>query len=115
MLDFWTAGCINCMHVVPELKRLEHKYPNELMVIGVHSAKFTSEKDTENLRESILHPSKKIVVGFQPLMPTFAGQLSEEQVLDLVAYIKSLIAPMKTEDPPPVGRRLNELNGGAQP
>jgi cytochrome c oxidase subunit 2 len=46
--------------------------------------------DDDYLRESILNPSRKIVVGFQPLMPTFAGQLSEEQVLDLIAYIKSL-------------------------
>jgi cytochrome c oxidase subunit 2 len=46
--------------------------------------------DDDYLRESILNPSRKIVVGFQPLMPTYAGQLSEEQVLDLVAYIKSL-------------------------
>jgi cytochrome c oxidase subunit 2 len=67
--------------------------------------------DDNYLRESILHPSKKIVVGFQPLMPTYAGQLSEEQVLDLIAYIKSLKSPGSVEDAPPVGRRLN----GAQP
>jgi cytochrome c oxidase subunit 2 len=52
------------------------------------------------LRESILNPSKKIVVGFQPLMPTFAGQLSEEQVLDLIAYIKSLNAPVPNQPVP---------------
>jgi cytochrome c oxidase subunit 2 len=46
--------------------------------------------DENYLRESILNPSAKIVVGFQPLMPTYAGQLSEEQVLELIAYIKSL-------------------------
>src|SRR5262245_18689450 len=32
MLDFWTYCCINCMHILPELKKLEHKYPNELVV-----------------------------------------------------------------------------------
>ena len=51
--------------------------------------------DDDYLRESILNPSRKIVVGFQPLMPTYAGQLSEEQVLDLIAYIKSLNASPK--------------------
>src|SRR4030095_151140 len=36
LLDFWTYGCINCMHIIPDLKKLEAKYPNELVVIGVH-------------------------------------------------------------------------------
>ncbi|MCS7310199.1 MAG: thioredoxin-like domain-containing protein [Armatimonadetes bacterium] len=54
MLDFWTYCCINCMHIIPDLKRLEQKYPNELVVIGVHSAKFTTEKETENIRQAIL-------------------------------------------------------------
>ena len=42
------------MHVFPQLRKLEQKYPNELAVVGVHSAKFTSEKDTENLRKAVL-------------------------------------------------------------
>lgn len=54
LLDFWTYCCINCMHVIPELKQLEAKYPNELVVIGVHSAKFTTEQGTENIRQAIL-------------------------------------------------------------
>src|SRR5574341_112142 len=54
LLDFWTYGCINCIHIIPDLKRLEKKYPNELVVIGVHSAKFENEKDTENIRRIIL-------------------------------------------------------------
>src|SRR5439155_3675862 len=33
LLDFWTYGCINCMHIIPDLKKLEKKYPNELVVI----------------------------------------------------------------------------------
>ena len=40
LLDFWTYCCINCIHVIPDLKYLEEKYKNELVVIGVHSAKF---------------------------------------------------------------------------
>jgi thiol-disulfide isomerase/thioredoxin len=54
LLDFWTFCCINCMHVIPDLRRLEHKYPNELVVIGVHSAKFAAERGTENIRQAIL-------------------------------------------------------------
>lgn len=54
LLDFWTYGCINCIHIIPDLKKLEAKYPNELVVIGVHSAKFKNEKETENIRRIIL-------------------------------------------------------------
>ena len=54
LLDFWTYGCINCMHIIPDLKKLEKRYPNELVVIGVHSAKFENEKDTENIRRIVL-------------------------------------------------------------
>ncbi|HST23688.1 MAG TPA: thioredoxin-like domain-containing protein [Blastocatellia bacterium] len=54
LLDFWTYCCINCMHIIPDLKKLEHKYPNELVVIGVHSAKFTTERGTDNIRQAIL-------------------------------------------------------------
>ncbi|MCA9079062.1 MAG: redoxin domain-containing protein [Planctomycetaceae bacterium] len=54
LLDFWTYCCINCMHVLPDLKYLEEKYPNELVVIGVHAAKFDNEKVGENIREAIM-------------------------------------------------------------
>jgi DNA-binding beta-propeller fold protein YncE len=54
LLDFWTYGCINCIHIIPDLKKLEAKYPNQLVVIGVHSAKFQNEKETENIRRIIL-------------------------------------------------------------
>src|SRR5215207_3664236 len=54
LLDFWTYGCINCMHIIPDLQRLEEKYARQLVVIGVHSAKFENEKETENIRRVIL-------------------------------------------------------------
>lgn len=54
LLDFWTYCCINCIHVLPDLARLERTFPNELVVIGVHSAKFLGEKDTQNIREAIM-------------------------------------------------------------
>lgn len=46
--------------------------------------------DDTYIRESILNPSAKVVAGYTPIMPTFQGQLSEEQILQLTAYIKSL-------------------------
>ncbi|MDZ8093098.1 MAG: thioredoxin-like domain-containing protein [Nostoc sp. DedQUE05] len=54
ILDFWTYCCINCLHILPNLKYLEQKYKISLTVIGVHSAKFDNEKETENIRQAIL-------------------------------------------------------------
>ena len=54
LLDFWTYCCINCIHVLPDLKYLEKKYDKELVVIGVHSAKFENEKDSEAIRQAIV-------------------------------------------------------------
>ena len=54
LLDFWTYGCINCIHIIPDLKKLEEKYANQLVVIGVHSAKFDNEGETENIRQIVL-------------------------------------------------------------
>jgi len=54
LLDFWTYGCINCIHIIPEIERLEAEYPDELVVIGVHSAKFTNESETDNIRNVIV-------------------------------------------------------------
>ena len=45
---------INCMHLFPQLRKLEQKYAAELVVVGVHSAKFPGEKDTQNLRQAII-------------------------------------------------------------
>ncbi len=53
LLDFWTYGCINCLHIIPDLKRLEAKYSNELVVIGVHSAKFAAESNPEHLHQAV--------------------------------------------------------------
>ena len=54
LVDFWTYCCINCMHVLPDLAWLEEKYANQLVVIGVHSAKFDNEKDEANIRNAIM-------------------------------------------------------------
>ncbi|MEI1374316.1 thioredoxin-like domain-containing protein [Nostoc sp. UHCC 0926] len=54
ILDFWTYCCINCLHILPNLKYLEQKYKDSLTVIGIHSAKFDNEKETENIRQAVL-------------------------------------------------------------
>ena len=53
LLDFWTYGCINCIHMIPTLERLEEKYGDALVVIGVHSAKFDNEGETGNMRQIV--------------------------------------------------------------
>ncbi|MEO6028700.1 MAG: cytochrome c oxidase subunit II [Candidatus Binatia bacterium] len=50
----------------------------------------TVTADDDYLRESILTPQAKVVAGYKPVMPTFKGQVSEEQILALISYIKSL-------------------------
>lgn len=61
ILDFWTFCCINCMHVLPSLARVEERFPEEVAVIGVHSPKFFAERDAQNVaaaiaRYGIRHP-----------------------------------------------------------
>ena len=53
LLDFWTFCCINCLHVLDELRPLEEKYPDVLVVIGVHSPKFEHEKDERALAAAV--------------------------------------------------------------
>ena len=54
ILDFWTYGCINCMHVLPVLRHLEEVYAGQpVEVIGVHSAKFENEKAPERVRAAV--------------------------------------------------------------
>ncbi|WP_174530374.1 NHL domain-containing thioredoxin family protein [Micromonospora maritima] len=53
VLDFWTFCCINCLHVLDELRPLEEKYGDVLVVIGVHSPKFEHEKDPDALAAAV--------------------------------------------------------------
>lgn len=61
LLDFWTYGCVNCYHILPYLKKLEQEFENDLIVLGVHSAKFEIEKASAQIRKAvakygIIHP-----------------------------------------------------------
>ena len=53
ILDFWTQGCINCLHVIPDLHRLEEEFPNSLAVVGVHWAKFDHERTSEAVAKAV--------------------------------------------------------------
>ena len=67
----------------PVLKGL---YGKQILITGGQ----TVTMDDAYIRESVLHPQAKVVAGFQPIMPTFQGLVTEEQLLQLIAYIKSL-------------------------
>ncbi|PUA79872.1 NHL domain-containing thioredoxin family protein [Nocardioides currus] len=61
LLDFWTFCCINCLHVLDELRPVEEEYADELVVVGVHSPKFVHEADPDALvaaveRYGVHHP-----------------------------------------------------------
>jgi thiol-disulfide isomerase/thioredoxin/DNA-binding beta-propeller fold protein YncE len=53
LLDFWTYGCINCLHVLPDLNYLEQQYADQLTVIGIHAGKFDREKELDNIRQAV--------------------------------------------------------------
>ena len=59
--------------------------------------------DENYIRESILEPAAKVVSGFKPVMPTFQGQVSDEQVNALVEYVKSLAQPSAAQAANPAG------------
>ena len=54
LLDFWTVGCINCLHILPDLNYLQQKYQSGLTVIGVHAAKFDHEQAIDTVRQATL-------------------------------------------------------------
>ena len=53
LLDFWTFCCVNCLHVIDELRPLEQRYAEELVVVGVHSPKFVHEADPVALAQAV--------------------------------------------------------------
>ncbi len=54
LLNFFTSCCINCTHVIADLKRLHARYAPDLVVIGVHSPKLSAERDIDALRDAVL-------------------------------------------------------------
>lgn len=130
ILDFWTYCCINCMHVLPDLKKIEEKYPKQVVVIGVHSAKFDNEKSTEAIRSAIVryqiaHPVindsemkvwRKFSVNSWPTFVVidpegrYIGQKGGEGNLELLDDVVSTLIPYHrakgTLDESPVKFRL---------
>ena len=89
---FTDLACVTCHQGSGGLQRgptLAGLYGRQVQLAGGGSVL----ADDAYLRESIVRPQAKVVAGFQPLMPTFQGLISEEQLLQLIAYIRSLGPP----------------------
>jgi cytochrome c oxidase subunit 2 len=85
---FEELACITCHREDTRARGplLDDLFGKEVRLRGGETVK----ADERYVRESILQPAAKIVEGYEPIMPTFAGQISEEGLLSLVSYIKSL-------------------------
>lgn len=97
---FLELQCITCHNregAAPLLEEIWHK--NIPLRDGG-----TAYVDEQYLRESILNPDAKIVAGFENIMPSFKGQLTETELLELIVYIRSLKAgetPLRNEETEP--------------
>jgi len=95
---FQQNGCVTC-----HLSDGTGPAPSLLGVYG-NPVRLTSGQtvtaDDAYVRESILSPTAKIVLGYKPIMPSFQGQLTEEQISSLIAYVRSLgtVAPKTKEE-----------------
>jgi cytochrome c oxidase subunit 2 len=100
---FEKHGCVSC-HVVNQQGRC----PSLRDVFGapvVLDDNRTVIADEAYIRESILNPNAKIVKGYKrDVMPVFQGQLSEEDLIRLIAYVKSLAAPIASAPATPPGK-----------
>jgi cytochrome c oxidase subunit II len=97
---FQELGCANCHRF-----DTQGRGPNLVGVFGkpVLLSNGTSVVvDDAYLREHILNPGSQVVAGFEPIMPSFQGIVTEDQMLSLIAYIKSLATPQQRE---PVSNR----------
>ena len=68
ILDFWTEGCINCIHIIPILRGIEEKYPERVVVIGVHSPKFAEERNAASVQDAIARYGLRHPVVHDPQM-----------------------------------------------
>ncbi|NEE54009.1 redoxin domain-containing protein, partial [Streptomyces sp. SID8455] len=53
ILDFWTFCCVNCLHVLDELRELEEKHRDTVVIIGVHSPKFVHEAEHQAVVDAV--------------------------------------------------------------
>jgi thiol-disulfide isomerase/thioredoxin len=133
LLDFWTYACVNCVQTFPEIKKLEEQFGSKLLVIGVHSGKFSNEKNSAQIRNAILKydishpvvndPDFKIWQNFNvDSWPTFIllnphgrvveTYVGENEAIKIKADVKKLISKFKynlSREPLPIVLEKNDL------
>jgi len=117
---FQERGCASCHQTDPAGQ--QGRGPTLYGLFGKQQAiegDGTVAVDESYIRESILDPQAKLALGFQPIMPTFRNQVSEEQILQLIAYIRSLGQPQGGESGGTAqgggGTTTGPTTGGASP
>ena len=111
---YQTLGCASCHGPNGEGGR----GPTLAGVFGAQTELQSGDKATVDeayVRESILNPQAKLVKGFGPIMPTFQGQISEDQLVQLVAFIKSLRGGGQTQTSVPAASPATTARPGASP
>ena len=86
--QYHCAGCHN-ENATVRAPRLEGVYGKPVPIQNGEQVQFV-KADDRYIRDSILLPKSQVVAGYQPLMPSFEGQINEEDLLKIIAYIKSL-------------------------
>lgn len=138
LLDFWTSGCINCIHILPNLHRLQLAFPGQLQIIGVHTPKFPAEQDAERLalavaRLGIDHPvvsdpdyaiwqsfavdAWPTLVFIDPLgrvVARHAGEFDYDRVHAFIAQLLQASPALSETSLSPEGERLGMRRIGAQ-
>ena len=106
-------GCASCHAGGPQQRgaKLEGIYGHDVKLVGGATVK----ADDEYIRNSILNPSSQVVEGFAPIMPTFKGQVTEEQLVSLVAYIKSLSGVTGSSTTPAAASNTAASNSNTAP
>jgi cytochrome c oxidase subunit II len=106
---FQQLGCINCHRADAQgqCPRLQGIYGKEQLMSDGQKV----IADDGYIRESVLKPLAKVVAGFTPVMPSFQGQVSEEQIQELIAYIKSIGSPEVTNAAPGQVSQIKNKSG----
>ena len=98
LLDFWTFCCINCLHVLDELREIEEKYHDELVVIGVHSPKFEFERTVEAVDQAVERYQVEHIVLDDPDLVTWQAYTARAwPTLALIDPEGYLVAKMSGE------------------
>jgi thiol-disulfide isomerase/thioredoxin len=98
LLDFWTFACVNCLHVLDELRPLEERFADVLVTIGVHSPKFPHEQEAEAVRAAVERYAVRHPVLDDPELITWDAYAAKAwPTLTLIDPLGSVVAQVAGE------------------